>query len=149
MVVFKWFEHVLVLEAAKGLFKAGIALLTVVLLTLEAGTNLLEYEKDAYKAKFEIEAIYKSSDVSKIDCGLVQEHVAACQLAQHQYRTTESVTDLANNISIYSFRAGYVFVLLAMLLYFFHWCARMLKEPTPKRRYVRRAPAVKSRLRRF
>lgn len=149
MQLFKLFEHKLVLEAAKGLFKAGIALLTVVLLTLEAGTNLLNYEKEAYKAKYDIEAIYKSSDVSKIDCSLIQEHVAACQLAQHQYRTTESVTGLANNISIYSFRTGYSLALFAMLLYFFHWCARMLVEPKPKRRYVRRAPAVKSRLRRF
>lgn len=106
-------------QASAALFKAGIVLFSVSLLTIsDIGQFLYEKELDAYASKFEVEAL-SGLPLNQTKCAELKPKEHLCNYARYKVDLVNSSVELAQYVSILTLRIGTALFFVSGLLFVF------------------------------
>ncbi len=106
-------------RAHVGLFKAGVALLTVALITIaQGGEFVYQKEIDALKLAYTVEATMQKP-LEAISCRSSGDIESKCLLAKHEMKSVGMMTDFLELLTDYAGWIGILFVALSGALYLY------------------------------
>ncbi len=81
--------------------------------------HLLNYEKSAYTALYQVEEkIGKIDDHENYDCDLLEKYKADCNISIHQVTTSENMVDLANCLVKFLLAVSFLGIFIGVIVFF-------------------------------
>ena len=100
----------------KALFKAGIALLAVVLLGLsDTFPTLIEYDFETKKQMFLVLEQAKMHDIDNVECDSLHNNIARCNFVKYRLSADHRAINLASVIIVFLFWVGCFLLSLSVM----------------------------------